>query len=169
MTCLKFGITGVLPLNIVGNQYADRSSGARHDVAPTPAPCSDCSVVYAFVVVLPVKLCSCDAPGRLGSTIGSSDSRCVTSQLTWNSWCVTSSAGSAAAGVLSSATTASPAAASARCRLIGCVLLLGRGEGERSPTSVALGVKVALDMRATCPQHSEPSGRALSEPTPRTL
>ena len=50
MTCLKFGITGVSPLNIVGNQYADRSSGARQDVAPTPAPRSESSVVCALVV-----------------------------------------------------------------------------------------------------------------------
>src|SRR6266496_6543388 len=94
MTCLKFGITGVFQLNMVGNQYADRSSGARHDVAPTPAACSEASVVAALVVLLSVKLCSCDAPGRFGRTIGSSGSRWLTSQFTWNSWCVTSSAGS---------------------------------------------------------------------------
>src|SRR5262245_38104439 len=119
MTCLKFGITGVFPLNIVGNQYADRSSGARHDVAPTPAACSEASVVAALVVLLPVKLCSCDAPGRFGRTIGSSGSRWLTSQFTWNSWCVTSSAGSApAVQLVSNAATATDTAAMARCLLM---------------------------------------------------
>src|SRR5262245_23805994 len=130
MTCLKFGITGVFPLNMVGNQYADRSSGARHDVAPTPAARSEFSVVAAFVVVLPVKLCSCDAPGRFGRTIGSSDSRCVTPQFTWNSWWVTSSAGSAPAGPLvTSAATASTVSVS-------CLRIDSSSagyEGERSP------------------------------------
>src|SRR5262245_61540766 len=165
MTCLKFGITGVFPLNMVGNQYADRSSGARHDVLPTPAACSEASVVRAFVVLLPVKLCSCDAPGRLGRTIGASDNRCVTSQFTWSSWCVTSSAGSApAVQLVSSAATATEITATARCLLI-TPPRQGRGRALSNHRSVRCQPPVL-----TCTQldrnTSESSGRALSEPTP---
>src|SRR3954469_4143066 len=146
MTCLKFGITGVFPLNIVGNQQADRSSGARHEVAPTPAFCRDSSVVCAFVVALPVKLCSCEAPGRFGKTIGSSGSRWFTSQLTWNSWWVTSSSAWAGADV-SRAAMATPHA-SARCRFTG--LLLGRDRGRalsQQPGRVGAGCQyLGLDM-----------------------
>ena len=56
------------------------------------AGCSCCrraaagsEVVLALVVVLPKKLCMCDAPGRPGKTIGSSGSRWVNGQSARNS------------------------------------------------------------------------------------
>src|SRR3954451_19228263 len=83
MTCGPIGSTGWLPLYMVGIQYADLSPGARQVVLPA---CNDASVVAAFVVVLPMNVCMCDAPGWLGLTIGSSGRSWLTAQSAWNSW-----------------------------------------------------------------------------------
>src|SRR4051794_40621750 len=91
MVCRQVCGTGVLPRNIVGHQYADRSSGLRQVVWPVPAAVRLFRVVAAFVVALPTKLCSCEAPGMFGNTIGSLVARWCRLQLTWNSWCVTRS------------------------------------------------------------------------------
>src|SRR4051812_14158322 len=54
-----------------------------------PPDCSDDRVVLALVVVLPMKVCECDAPGSPKKTIGSSGRLLrLTEQLAWNSWWV---------------------------------------------------------------------------------
>src|SRR5690348_8243307 len=83
MTCGKSGRTGWLPLYMVGIQYPDLSPGALHSVPPAS---SDAAVLAALVVVFPMKVWSCDAPGWPGYTIGSSGRWWLTAQLAWNSW-----------------------------------------------------------------------------------
>src|SRR6266568_3674783 len=84
MTCGPSGLTGVSPLNSVGCQYADRSPLALQVVWPL---LSDSTVEAAFVVVLPMNVCRCEAPGKFGKTIGSSPALGrLTEQFAWNSW-----------------------------------------------------------------------------------
>src|SRR6476469_4437611 len=84
MVCGPSGLTATSPLNSVGIQYADRSPLALHVVAPLA---SESMVVAAFVVVLPMNVCRCEAPGRPGNTMGSSGRLVrLTEQLAWNSW-----------------------------------------------------------------------------------
>src|SRR4051794_16294633 len=86
MTWRPTGCTAWSPLSRVGIQYPVLSPGVMQAVPPD---CSDASVVAALVVVLPMNVCECEAPGMFGKTIGSS-LRLVrlTEQLAWNSWCV---------------------------------------------------------------------------------
>src|SRR4249919_2801688 len=84
MVCRPSGSTGVSPLSSVGIQYADRSPLALQVVWPL---LSDSTVEAAFVVVLPMNVCWCEAPGRFGKTIGSSPRLDrLTEQFAWNSW-----------------------------------------------------------------------------------
>src|SRR4051794_7384376 len=84
MVCGPSGLTATSPLYSVGIQYADRSPRALHVVAPAV---SESTVVFAFVVVLPMNVCMCDAPASPGNTIGSSGRLPrLTEQLAWNSW-----------------------------------------------------------------------------------
>src|SRR5690349_20676623 len=86
MTWRPTGWTAVAPLSSVGIQYPVLSPGVMQAVPPA---CRPASVVAALVVVLPMKVCECEAPGMFGNTIGSSfrlDR--LTAQLAWNSWWV---------------------------------------------------------------------------------
>src|SRR5256885_4114440 len=83
MTWGPTGSTGWLPWYSVGIQYPDRSPGALHSAVPA---CSEAVVLAASVVVLPRNVWSCEAPGRLKNTIGSSGRWWLTAQLAWNSW-----------------------------------------------------------------------------------
>ena len=57
-----------------------------HDVPPA---CRLARVDIAFVELLPMKVCECEAPGRPGNTIGSSGRLDrLTEQFIWNSWWV---------------------------------------------------------------------------------
>src|SRR5438552_16397222 len=97
MTCGPSGSTAVAPLNSVGIQYADRSPLALQVVCPAVR---DATVVAAFVVVLPMNVCRCEAPGRFGYTIGSSPaSGRLTEQFAWNSWNPPLSGGTACDGL----------------------------------------------------------------------
>src|SRR3954454_3226911 len=86
MTCRPTGCTAVSPLRRVGIQYPVLSPGVMQAVPPD---CRVLRVVAAFVVVLPMNVCECEAPGMFGNTIGSSFRfERLTAQLAWNSWCV---------------------------------------------------------------------------------
>src|SRR5262245_12646901 len=86
MTWRPTGCTAVVPFSSVGIQYPVLSPGVMQAVLPAWRLAS---VVAAFVVVLPMNVCGCDAPGMFGNTIGSSGRfDRLTEQLAWNSWCV---------------------------------------------------------------------------------
>ncbi|CAM5462796.1 hypothetical protein STENM327S_05237 [Streptomyces tendae] len=82
MVCGPTGSTGRSPSYMVGIQ-CQRSPGARQVVDPAS---SEAVVLYALVVVLPMKVWSCDFPGCCAYTIGSSGAVWLTAQLAWNSW-----------------------------------------------------------------------------------
>src|SRR3954463_7002794 len=101
MTCRPTGCTAVVPLSSVGIQYPVLSPGVMHAVPPA---CRLASVVAALVVVLPMNVCECEAPGMFGNTIGSSGRlERLTAQFAWNSWCVVG--GLVAGGVAVDGTT----------------------------------------------------------------
>ena len=86
MTCRPTGCTAVSPLSRVGIQYPVLSPGVMQEVPPA---CSEDSVEFAFVELLPMNVCECEAPGRPGNTIGSSGRLLrLTEQFIWNSWWV---------------------------------------------------------------------------------
>src|SRR3954452_15017727 len=86
MTCRPTGCTAVSPWRRVGIQYPVLSPGVMHAVPPD---CRLARVVAAFVVVLPMNVCECEAPGMVGNTIGSSGRLDrLTAQFAWNSWWV---------------------------------------------------------------------------------
>ena len=92
---------GVAVVAASASSTPDLSPGVMQAVPPA---CSDARVVVALVVVLPMNVCECEAPGRPGKTIGSSGRLVrLTAQFAWNSWWVVG--GLVAGGVAVDGTT----------------------------------------------------------------
>src|SRR6188474_1035999 len=76
------GLIGALSLVSisVGTQYDERLAMPPRQVE-LPVPRSDSAVVFAFVPVLPKKVCRCERPGWPGKTIGSSNDMWAKAQM----------------------------------------------------------------------------------------